>query len=205
MIATSAVLTGDFIDSAAGGEKKLLMAMTALQGAAAAADAAFGRYRGDGWQMYLRNSDRTLSLIIHILAALRAGKSGLATRIAVGVGTANLPGSDIAEGSGAAFELSGRGLDSMPARQQVAIAGLGVMPLHGAILALCNQIAGGWSQAQARAIREAMPPWSSGQWPTHQEVASRLGITRQATQERLARAGYNAVVTAITAWEADDD
>lgn len=205
MTSTKAVLTGDFIGSSETDEQSLLIAMTALEGCADAAGATFDRHRGDGWQIYLRNALGAYRLTLHILANLKAGKSGLQTRISIGVGPATLPQGDLAAGSGPAFEQSGRGLDHMPARQRLAIAGEDITALHTAVLALSEGIADHWTPEQARAISEALPPTPGMPGHAHQIVADRLGITRQAVQERLSRAGYNAIQTSLAAWESEDD
>ncbi|WP_373353783.1 MarR family transcriptional regulator [Pseudoroseicyclus sp. CXY001] len=200
--AIAAVLTGDIVGSTKLSFAALGAALEALAAVALREGAPFDRHRGDGWQIHLARPRRALRLALR-LSAISALPSRPATRIAIGIGQASLPAEgDIAAGSGPAFETSGRLLDRMPAGDRLAIAGPGVNALHEALLATCGEIAGRWTVGQAEAIATALDLLGSpDDPPRHEDIAERLGITRQATQARLAGAGWNVLLRAIAAWE----
>lgn len=107
-----AVLTGDLVASAESTPKSVDEAVHALQAAAdqvrlwTGHDTHFSRFRGDGWQLYLDAPGLSLAAVISLVATLRARRTGLETRIAVGFGTINQLGDrrkGLADASGEAF------------------------------------------------------------------------------------------------------
>lgn len=212
--ALAAVLTGDLVGSSGAGPVAVETAMTALVSATQAisshgeTNTRFTRFRGDGWQLVLENPAISLWATIIMTARLRASDAGLATRIAIGIGSVESLGSnDLGDASGAAFELSGRLLDRMPADRRLAIAGPKnpdqppfrqlVTPFHMAIFALLGHQTSRWTAAQAEAVALALEHGDE----TQARLAERLGVTRQAVQSRLAAAGLAALEPALRAFE----
>ncbi|MGZ9811732.1 hypothetical protein ACXN5S_14815 [Pseudoroseicyclus sp. H15] len=200
---SQAVLTGDIVGSSELTAEALSGLLESLTLLAADEGAAFGRYRGDGWQIYLAEAPRALRLTLQILAHLQGIAPPAETRIAIGIGTAELPPAGIAAGAGPAFETSGRLLDDLPARERLAIAGAGITPLHQALLAACGEIAGRWTRTQAEAVIHALDALGTpDDPPRHEDLAAELGLTRQAMQSRLSGAGWGTILKALAAWEA---
>src|SRR5690606_36008763 len=126
--------------------------------------------------------------------------------ISVGVGPwESLGTDDLSDASGRAFFVSGRNLDEMPKHRRLAIAGGRNAAVHGvadrdwqaAIFDMAEWIASRWSQPQAEAMAMAL----RDDWKTQDELAQRLGITRQAMHARLTGAGYQAMENAIYAFQ----
>ncbi len=88
---------------------------------------------------------------------------------------------------GDSFTASGRALDSMDKSQKIAVAGQGVDDLHRRLFAMIDERISGWSKEQSQAMALAFEPELN---LTQAEMASRLGITRQAVAARLHSAGY---------------
>jgi hypothetical protein len=204
-----AVLTGDLVASQVAGHDKVEAAMRQLAKTAHALgnDTRFTRFRGDGWQMVLTHPHRVLSAILLLLADLRASGIGVDTRISAGIGPYDTLGtSNLADAAGRAFLLSGAGIDTMPKQRRLAISGGRKQDHHWqqAIFDLVDWQTAHWTAAQAEAAAAAL----RFDTENHQQMATRLGITRQAMQSRLAGAGINALRIAFaafqfTAWEDD--
>lgn len=205
MVPTVAVLTGDLVGSSLGSPASLDRAMAALERAVGqlagwpvGIDPRFTRYRGDGWQVMVRQPAFGLRVALVLLASLRASDGSPASRVALGLGGMDHPGTDsLADAGGSAFVASGRGLDLLRKQQRIAIVGEGVTPLHQGYAPLLNALVRRWSTEQAEAIMLALHPST----PTLAEIARRLGITPQAVNYRLASASGPEVKAALRNWE----
>lgn len=157
----------------------------------------FTRFRGDGWQMLLVHPALALRAALLIAARLRMADTGLATRLAIGLGQVDSLGrADLSDASGTALTLSGRALDHMPRSQRWVMAG-DLPAWQPALLTLAEWHASRWSREQAEAVAALLPPDT----PTQATVAAALGITRQALQARLSGAGLAAWRPALAAYE----
>ncbi|WP_058248453.1 hypothetical protein [Tropicibacter naphthalenivorans] len=196
-------MTGDIVKSGALDASALDEVMHTLQTASdqiATWDptfATFARRGGDGWQLAMGQPARVLRAALYLQASLRRMNKTYATRIAVAVGRGTFPDIDAPDpnaGHGRAFTMSGRLLEQLGGARLMAHARGGAQ--HAA-LTLADHIAQGWTQAQARAVVEMLPPDAGPRL----EAAKRLNITRQAVDQALWAAGFPALETAITAWE----
>lgn len=201
----TAVLTGDLVRSTALDAAALDAAFAALGEAAAEigrwqeADARFTRSRGDGWQLRLVRPELALRAALYLRAALRASGTGAETRVAIaeGEGGESAP-RDLNEATGPVYTASGRALDALGGGATMVHAAGG--PL-GAAVRLADQIAAGWTEAQARSLRLMLPPDP----PTRGQAGSALGITRQAVDQALAAAGFAALDEALRLLEGHRD
>ena len=198
-----AVLTGDLVNSrradtsAVGITFDALRAATDDFGQAHQLDLRFTRFRGDGWQAVLTRPNTILEATLFILARLKATPNSLATRIGIGIGpSTSLGTSDLADADGPAFITSGRVIDSMSPKRRLPIAGQGIGQNQTAILDLTEFITAGWTTTQAQAMAHALRNYPR----TQDDIASELGITRQAVQSRLAGAGLAYFETSIGAF-----
>lgn len=214
-----AVLTGDLIASSKASPLRLATTMANLAETGqiltklTGSDPRFTRFRGDGWQMLIADPGKYLLAVALILARLRATPETLATRIAIGVGTVNNPGTtDLSDARGAAFIFSGQALDGLKRDRNMVIASapgdpVGLLGINakrpgmlgnvelfdGVILDMFSFIAGRWTAAQAQAVAMALENHEE----TQAAIAARLGITRQALNLRLTGAGYGPTLSAI--------
>ncbi|KAA9008946.1 hypothetical protein [Histidinibacterium aquaticum] len=201
-----AVLTGDIVASEDAGLAATQAALDALRRAAEdfgkdrEEDLRFTRFRGDGWQaMTSHNSffDATLFL----LARLRAEDEEIETRISIGIGEVESSGTrDLSDASGSAFTQSGRGLDAMGRRDRLAISGAGIGPFQRAALALTDYVTSSWTAAQGEAVALSLDPATQ----TQDDIARRIGVTRQAVQLRLSAAGLPWLAPAREAFASHD-
>ncbi len=203
-----AVLTGDLVASQKHDTAEIEAAMGRISATARTlskmvnADTRFTRFRGDGWQIVLGRAGLALRAALMIIADLKAENHQIETRISVGVGRwDNLGTGNLSDASGQAFFVSGSHLDDMPKHRRLAIAGGRDKAVHGvadrdwqaAIFDMAEWIANRLTQPQAEAMAMAL----RDDWQTQDELAQRLGITRQAMQARLTGAGFQAMENAI--------
>ncbi len=197
-----AVLTGDIIGSTqltSGELDKLMWLLSKTQYYLSHwpdTQAYFARRGGDGWQMVLSNPKYDLRAALYIRARLLTTKlPNGATRIALASGDGDMADqNDPNRGHGPAFTASGRLLETLKARSQMAHAGSGA---ENACIALADHISQGWTQAQARALRAALPPESG----PRAQAAAKLGISRQSVNDALWSAGFPAIERALSSWE----
>ncbi|QFT62281.1 hypothetical protein [Roseivivax sp. THAF30] len=197
---TKAVLSGDLIGSRES-PAEVAPAFAALErgaarfGAAWDIDLRFTRFRGDGWQILLTNPRLVLDATIFLTASLTAAVPKLSTRISAGIGTVDSEGSaDLSDASGPAFFISGDHLDHI-GKRRLAVAASTTPDWLPAIFDLVAELMSGWTQAQAEAVVLALDP----DIDTHDDIAKRLKITRQAVQSRLASAGFGSFENALAA------
>lgn len=199
-----AVLTGTLIDVDGAASRAVDFSMAALaEGAEALRDwglapTRFTRFRGDHWQMYVSATGFGVRSALFMAACLRAAETGLSSRIAVGVGSVDRLDDDLGRASGAAFARSGKALDAMKRGRILVVDGLDADARMSAMLAMVDWMIQRWSREQAEAVALALDPARSSQ----AEIATRLGITRQAVQARLAGAGFQPLAAALAAIEA---
>ncbi len=205
-----AVLTGDIIKSSRLPEGTLDVAMAALGAAAAAMSAwpeagaaRFARFRGDGWQCLAPRPAQALRAALFLRAHLRALDRETDTRISVGIGPGIAPlGGGLAAASGAAFELSGRGLDDMTRPQTFAVTWAAPKPgagLIAAVFALADEISGLWTPRQAEVMIETLGPGDTAQ----RQIAGRRGVSQQAIAKHLSAGGDWALQRALAAVEGE--
>ncbi len=195
-----AVLTGDIVNSSAIEAAELDVTMQALHHAAIEISGwnghtvtGFARRGGDGWQIAMERPELAMRAALFLQAILRRLAPERATRIAIAFGDGALPTAtwqDPNKGHGDAFTASGRLIDHVPRHALMAHAAGGLI---AATLRLADHISQGWTQAQARALVEALPPDAQ----TRAKAAAKLGISRQAVNQALWSAGYPALTDAL--------
>lgn len=157
----------------------------------------FARRGGDGWQVAIADAALSFRATLFLLACLRRDLPEIETRIAVAEAQDPLTpdnARDLNTAHGSAFTASGRLLEAMPRDQRLAHATGGA---QAACFRLADHIARGWTQAQARALAEALPTDAG----PRAEAAARLGISREAVNQALWAAGFPALDDALDALE----
>lgn len=76
-------------------------------------------FRGDSWQLLLHKKELAIRLALFIKTVL-AAEHNVRTRISIGIGSVDrIDAANISQSSGAAFELSGKGLDELEKHQEL--------------------------------------------------------------------------------------
>lgn len=202
-----AVFTGDLIGSRDASSEAIGTAMKSLKNAAQDIgraddfDPHFTRNRGDGWQILLPDPRLILRAYLGLTARLRAADTGLATRIAIGLGPVDFEGTtNLSDAAGPAFVTSGDLLETLDT-ETAAIGGPGVTDWQRGIIALADWIAGGWTAQQAEAVALTLLDTAHD---TNAHRAKALGISRQAFEARLKGSGLSAFAPARKAFLTHD-
>lgn len=206
-----AVLTGRLTAAADAGDA-VETAMASLAAAAGAIadwsheETRSTRSRGNCWQIYLHDPSLALDAALYLTAQLIAARTGMGTGIGVGYGQADRIGPrDLSDAQGPAFMRSVQALDRMPPGRMLALIGPGtVQPWHWALFDLTLWIASRWSPEQAEAVALALDGLHGPRPMRQQDIAARLGVTRQAVQARLRSAGWGALQAALEAMHGHD-
>lgn len=193
------VLTGDLVGSSRLAPAELAEALRALEAAAAdfarvwaAAgwDAGFSSFRGDGWQCLAPAPRLALRAALALRARLGALGRQFDTRVSIATGAGR-----------AAFELSGRGLDTMEHARRFAVAWTDPPPdadLLRAVFALTDEVSRNWTPGQCRVFARLL---LERQRPSQTALARDLDITQQAVAAHLAGGGDWALQEALRAVE----
>lgn len=204
MMEQISVITGDVVGSSDAPPEALEGTMAVI--AQAAAELAywplppprFTRFRGDGWQVVVAAPESGLRAALFLTARLRATPEAMASRMSIGIGPVETLGTrDLSDAHGAAFELSGRGLDAMSRLRLLSVEGKGLTALHSVVVDLLEQHCRKWTRDQAEAAALALHPGA----PTLQDMAPLLGISPQAVNYRLSGGAVQAIRRALTQWE----
>ncbi len=205
----ASVLTGDLVASRRHGAEALDEAMQVLDRASRDigedldTKPVFQRHRGDGWQLVLPMGQYGLRAALRIQAALAAAGS-LATRIGIGVGLAHIPDDgNLAAASGAAFHMAGDVLAGLARGTHLALPPIpsALGDALGALMLFVDREAQGWNRTQGQALFEALRI----QTPTQEEIAQKVGVTRQAVQSRLSGTALDALQETLRVYESRID
>lgn len=115
---TTSVITGDIIKSRTQINPEIWI--TALKDALSylTPDEKYWEiYRGDSFQLELKNFSESFKATVYIKACLKTIK-GLDVRLAIGIGNKTYHGSDVTESNGEAFVFSGETLETLKKEKQ---------------------------------------------------------------------------------------
>jgi hypothetical protein len=159
-------------------------------------------FRGDSWQLLVADTSLALRAALFLRAYLCASieTAKVDTRIALGIGTIDfVPDGRVSRGDGAAYRISGSGLERMNKASRMSFGFLdnsaeGALDI---IVRLVDAIVIKLSARQARALTGAL------QGLTQERIGSlwKPPITQQTVNRHLQRAGWFAVEGAIRFFE----
>jgi hypothetical protein len=196
-----AVLTGDLVNSAALGDRKIARAFQALETCAnhqagwMGAPLHFSRHRGDGWQVALARPEMALRSALAFRAALRAVGEEFDTYIAIAEGPApEHLAADLNSHTEEVFTRSGQALDDLKkTRLPLRMVHESLGPIDAATI-LADRLSQGWTRAQAAALLPTLSPHYGG---TDTDIARRLGKSRQAVTKSLHAAAQGIIGLAL--------
>jgi len=163
-------------------------------------------FRGDAWQALIGRPEHGLRAALYLRSALIARDLG-DTRIGIGIGPVRkIHPKRVSLSTGPAFTCSGEALDEMPAKfrmnARLAEADAAVAGWIGAVVRLCDVVAGGWTARQAQIVGLALLHPGA----THQDLADRLRprASRQLVTKTLAANGWDGLAAALEQFEKFD-
>jgi hypothetical protein len=163
-------------------------------------------FRGDAWQLLLREPRWALRVALLIRAELLAADE-VGTRVSIGVGNVDVINRRrVSLSTGEAFTLSGHALDHITGYFDLT----GALPERAAeltdwfpaMLHVCSGLARAWTRRQAEIVSLALRPDD----PTHETIAGALRpkISKQSVTESLAGAGWRPLLEGVRVFEATD-
>ncbi len=109
----TSILTGDIIKSRSIKNPEIWLSTLKEALTMCSQDTALWEiYRGDSFQLELKNTEESLKAAIYIKACIKTIK-GLDVRIAIGIGEKTFSGKSIVESNGEAFQFSGETLENL--------------------------------------------------------------------------------------------
>lgn len=200
------VLTGDLVNSTGLGPAKIERAFVALEDCAEmqakwmGESLHFTRHRGDGWQVALAEPKYALRSALAFRAALRALGEAFDTYIGVAEGEVEGEiGPDLNGETATVFIESGEALENLKTSSSVRMCT--IKPgIFDALIMSVDYISSKWTPSQAKAIQYALPP---DQDPVFTDIASKIGISRQATSKALRAAGWDHIEPIIETIDRD--
>jgi len=190
------VLTGDVVESSTGSRSELLTNLkevfkkiNALQ---PQLDLSFELYRGDSFQGIILKPEDALKYSLLIRTSLKSKDSpgGRDARIAIGLGKVDFIADSISTSDGEAFRNSGPILDTLKAEDiglKIRTPWKQINEEFDVSLFLADAIIKRWTVAQAEVISESLMGKTQG------DIATQLGITQSAVNQRLKAASWEAI------------
>lgn len=187
----TSIITGDIINSRTSRVKLWLPVLKKTLARAGSSPQTWEIYRGDSFQLEVKNPADALMTAIRIKAQIKSIKN-LDVRMAIGIGEKNFIANSITESNGEAFILSGEKLESLKQeKQNMAIKSRWAnfdkemnLYIRFALIAMDN-----WSTGAADLIKIL----SDNPEITQTKLATKLKITQSAVSGRQKRAYYNEV------------
>lgn len=191
-----AVITGDLISSSTKERKSLLTELkraldTFISKKNSLTISGYELYRGDSFQGVIDDPENALKKALQIRTYLKKSSKNPDSdaRIAIGIGTIDYPASSIAESDGEAFRNSGPVLDEMKNGIKIKLKSpwKAINEEMAVQLVLADAIISRWSAPQAEVIAQSLNAQKQI------EIASSLGISQSAVNQRLKAANWEAI------------
>lgn len=185
------IITGDIINSRGVNPRQWLVKLKKTLSLVGKSPETWEIYRGDSFQIEVRNPADTFLTAMRIKASLKSIRN-LDVRMAIGIGEKKYGGSKITESNGEAFIYSGEKLESLKReKQNLAVKTRWEdfdrdmnLCIRFALIAMDN-----WSWAAAELINILIDHPNI----TQTKLAQKLNITQSAVSGRQKRAYYNEV------------
>ncbi|MCB7480076.1 SatD family protein [Christiangramia sediminis] len=172
-------------------------------------DSGFKIFRGDSFQGIVYDPSKALKAALQLKTAInrlhlhenginKAFKKEADLRLAIGIGSYDFKRDSILESNGQAFQFSGRTLDDMKKENrklQLKTPSENINAEFDTSLILFDAIADKWSTASAEVIYYLLKAYKET------EIASELGISQSAVNQRKKAAGWDAIDKLLTRYE----
>lgn len=188
-----AVITGDVINSDKIDTNKWLSVLKQYLNTKGKTPADWAIYRGDEFQLRIKNAEDAFITAIQIKAKMKQFKY-LDVRLSIGLGDEIAESENILESNGTAFVRSGRTFDELKKNKTTLLVNTGNHELDQELnlyikLAL-NGFMDKWSVASAEIISLTLEHKSISQ----EEIARIAGMAQAAVSQRLKRANFEVLM-----------
>jgi len=194
-----AVITGDIINSTKVDPKIWLPALKDVLNKAGSTPNEWEIYRGDSFQLFIKDPLLALTTAIQIKAAIKTIKT-LDVRMAIGIGNIKHKSSKVTEANGSAFIYSGERFEGLK-KEKLNLALRSDWPQFdrdiNLFLKLALLIMDHWTESAAEMIKTSLENPNKAQ----SELGSIIGIKQNAVSSRLKRAAFEEISEMIQLYQ----
>lgn len=186
-----AVITGDIIHSAKMKPRQWMNKLKTALGKFGETPQQWEVYRGDSFQLEIKDAKNALWAAIHLKAMLKMTR-GLDARLSIGFGKKNFRAKKISEANGSAFVNAGHKFDSLKSEKVNMAINSGNENFDDEInlyLRFALTFMDNWSVTSAALINVFM----SNPGKTQSEIATLLKINQSAVSQRKKRAHFDLI------------
>ena len=184
----TAILTGDIINSRKRGSALWIDGLKVLLAQYGQTPADWEIFRGDQFQLEIRNPEQALLIALEIKAYLKTLK--LDARISIGIGDKTYTAANISESNGSAFVRSGEYFDTLKKQKLTLAVNTGNSTVDAELnlmLQLALTFLNSWLPQSAEFFLVAIKNPELSQ----EELGAKLGINQAAVSRRRKRAQYD--------------
>lgn len=194
-----AVITGDIINSTKVDPKIWLPVLKNVLNQVGSSPREWEIYRGDSFQLFIKDPLLALTIAIQIKAAIKTIKS-LDVRMAIGIGNIEHTSSQVTEANGPAFIYSGERFESLK-KEKLNLVVKSDWPSFdrdiNLFLKLALLIMDHWTESAAEMIKTSLENPNKAQ----SELGSIIGIKQNAVSSRLKRAAFEEISEMIQVYQ----
>lgn len=188
----TSVITGDIIQSRLAKNSAWLGKLKKVLSLEGTSPRAWQIYRGDSFQIEVKDPQQALLTAIRIKSAVKTVKN-IDVRMAIGVGTKKFSSPHVIESDGEAFVHSGETLETLKKSKQTLVI-KSPWPEFDRDMNVCFRLAAipmdNWTPTSAELIQIL----TTGKHLTQKELARRLGVTQPSISERQNRSHFDEVM-----------
>lgn len=188
----TSVITGDIVESRKADSAAWLPRLKKVLSAEGKSPRSWEIYRGDSFQVEVKEPENALLVAIRIKAAIKSVKN-LDVRMAIGIGERNSTTKRVAESDGEAFIRSGETLEALK-KSKHTLAIKTPWEEFDREMNICFRLASipmdDWTPNSAELIQIL----TNNRYLTQKALARRLGVTQPSISERQNRSHYEEVM-----------
>ena len=199
----TSIITGDLVKSRNINSRQWLPALKKILSAEGDSPKTWEIYRGDSFQIEVKDPSRAFLMAIRIKAAMKRIKQ-LDVRMAIGIGAKESPRGKITESNGEAFVYSGRLLEDL-IRQKQNMAVRTPWPDFdrdmNLYITLALIVMDHWSPSSSELVSILTDYYAENKETLQTRLASKLKITQSSVSARMKRAYYAEILELLTWYE----
>lgn len=185
----TSVITGDIIHSREHQPQKWLGPLKEVLAQVGDTPKEWEIYRGDSFQLEVKNVAEVLLIALHLKATMRSIK-GLDIRVGIGIGDKTHTASKITESNGSAFVRSGQIFETLKnSTMAIKSPWNDLDESMNTCISLARLTMDHWTSKESKIIKQVIRQPEL----TQREIAKKMGITQGRISEALKRGGFGPI------------